>query len=65
MLRSQMATSYITENFAEQDRLALVLIDRSTGFVQQKLMLAAEIVAERFQAYLRPRTPKAGMSIFR
>ncbi len=53
MNRSQTPVKYLQDNFEEQDRLAIVLIDRDTGSVQQKLMRAAAIASERFQAYLR------------
>ena len=43
MHRFQIPVHYVRENFEEQDRLAIVLIDRATRSVQQKLMRAAEI----------------------
>jgi hypothetical protein len=53
MNRFQIPVKYIQDNFEEQDRLAIVLIDRDTGSVQQKLMRAAAIASERIQSYLR------------
>ena len=47
------ASKYIRENFEEQDRLAVVLIDRNNGSVQQRLLSAGDIIKERFQSYLR------------
>lgn len=47
------ATKYIRDNFEEQDRLAVVLIDRNNGSVQQRLLSAGDIIKERFQSYLR------------
>lgn len=53
MHRFQIPVHYIRENFEEQDRLGIVLIDRATRSVQQKLLRAAEIMSDRFQSYLR------------
>ena len=44
---------YLRENFDREDRLAVVLIDRSTGRVEQKFATAEEIAAPRYQAHLR------------
>ncbi len=44
---------YLRENFAREDRLAVVLIDRESGEVKQKFASAEKIASPRFQAYLR------------
>ena len=46
------SVKYIQDNFEEHDRLAVVLIDRTKGFVEQKLLTVPEIVRDGFQAYL-------------
>lgn len=44
---------YIRENFNRDDRLAVVLIQRETAFVEQKLATAEQIGAPKYQAHLR------------
>jgi len=46
-------TSYIRANFEPQDRLAVVLIDKRTGAVLQRLSSARTIGEPPFQAWLR------------
>ncbi len=52
---SKMASKYIEENFAPSDRLAVVLLDKRTGAVTQRIALAERIAAPEFQAWLRYR----------
>src|SRR3954451_16629406 len=44
---------YLRENFDREDRLAVVLIQRETERVDQKLATAEEIASPKFQAQLR------------
>ena len=47
------ATAYIRATFEPQDRLAVVLIDKRSGAVLQRLSSAERICEPRFQAWLR------------
>ena len=49
----QIAVTYLLENFAPNDRLAVVLLDKRTGSVIQRLATAQKIAAPDFQAWLR------------
>ena len=49
---------YLRENFAREDRLAVVLIDHDSREVKQKLATAEKIASPRFQAYLRAENAK-------
>ncbi len=44
---------YLREKFAREDRLAIVLIDRSSGDVNQKFATAEKAASPQFQAHLR------------
>jgi len=44
---------YLRENFAREDRLAVVLIDRRSAGVNQKFATAEKIASPQFQAHLR------------
>jgi hypothetical protein len=48
-----MATNYLRDNFAPDDRLAVVLIHKRTGAVLQRLATAERIAAADFQSWLR------------
>lgn len=49
----QAAPDYIKDHFEPNDRLAIVLINREKGLVQQEFKSAREIVEDRYQAHLR------------
>lgn len=52
--REQETTSYIAANWEKDDRLAIVLIDRTNGNrVTQRIKTAEEICAPTYQAHLR------------
>jgi hypothetical protein len=44
---------YLARNFAPEDRIAIVLIDRERNEIEQKLLLVEQVVADRFEAHLR------------
>src|SRR3954447_1369516 len=48
----EVPVRYLRENFDRDDRLAVVLIDRETERVKQKLATAEQIATPGFQAYL-------------
>jgi hypothetical protein len=50
---SQIARRYIEENFEPSDRLAVVLLQKRTGAVTQRIAVAERIIAPEFQAWLR------------
>ncbi len=47
------ARDYIRANFRDNDRLAVVLIQKSTGTVTQRIADVDQITSDRFQAWLR------------
>jgi hypothetical protein len=49
----EAAALYVRENFAPQDRLAVVLLNRHTNSVIQRIATAERIAAPDFQAWLR------------
>src|SRR5688572_2398975 len=49
----QSAVKYIRSNFRADDRLAVVLIQKSSGSVVQRLSSANQIAADEFQRWLR------------
>jgi hypothetical protein len=49
----QAAAKYIRSNFRSDDRLAVVLIQKSTGSVVQRLSSADQIASDEFQRWLR------------
>jgi hypothetical protein len=48
-----MAASYIEANFDADDRLAVIVLNRRTGAVTQRLAKAKTIASGDFQAWLR------------
>jgi len=52
-MRRQLAAQYIRENFEARDRLAVVLIEKRSGTVIQRLATAEKIASNEFQAWLR------------
>jgi RepB DNA-primase from phage plasmid len=47
------AADYILDNFEPDDRLAVVLIDRSSGVVTQRIASARQIASPEFQVWLK------------
>lgn len=52
-MRSEIATGYIRENFALEDRIAVVLLNRRTGVAVQRIATAEKIASPEFQAWLQ------------
>src|SRR5579863_4419801 len=50
---SEAAMNYLRENFQPRDRLAVVLLNKRTGSVIQRLAEAESIAAPDFQAWLK------------
>src|SRR5215472_8410967 len=47
------ASEFILNNFERDDRLAVVLIDRRSGVVVQRISSAEQIASQEFQIWLR------------
>ena len=62
-MRSDWASEFIDDNFDPDDRLAIVLIDRHSGSVTQRLAHAHQVSSPEFQAWLRERNGK-GADVF-
>lgn len=54
-MRCDSASGYIEENFEPSDRLAIVLLNKRTGLVTQRIAPAEKIASAEFQAWLRHR----------
>ena len=52
-MRDDIAAKYVRENFAPKDRLAVVLVEKRTGAVIQRLATAEKVASEDFQSWLR------------
>lgn len=52
-MRSDLAPRYIADAFEPTDRLAIVLSDKRTGAVKQRIAEAERIAAPQFQGWLR------------
>jgi hypothetical protein len=52
-VRAQVAGQYLRDNFEAADRLAVVLVDKRTQDVLQRIAAAERIATEEFQAWLR------------
>jgi len=52
-METNIAAKYIRENFEPQDRLAVVLLNKRTSQVVQRLSSAGNVAGEPFQAWLR------------
>jgi hypothetical protein len=52
-MEKNSAAKYIRDNFEPNDRLAVVLINKRSGEVEQRLATAERIAAEPFQRWLR------------
>jgi len=62
-VRSDWASEFIDDNFDPDDRLAVVLIDRHSGSVTQRLAPARQVSSPEFQAWLSERNGK-GADVF-
>src|SRR5260370_18867623 len=51
--RNESASKYIRENFAPEDRIAVVLLNKRTEAAVQRIATAEKIAAPEFQAWLR------------
>lgn len=52
MERKRVASEYIRSNFRPEDRVAVVLIQKSSGHVMQRLSTAEQAAGEEFQRWL-------------
>ena len=59
-----IAADYLRDNFEPTDRLAVVLLNKRTGAVIQRLAAAEKIAAPDFQAWLRHKNAQALRSLY-
>lgn len=52
-MQKEAASRFIDDNFEPDDRLAIVLIDRASGVVTQRIASAAQISSPQFQTWLK------------
>ena len=57
------ASEYILDNFEPEDRLAVVLIDRRSGAVTQRIASANHIASQEFQVWLKSEN-RSGRDVF-
>jgi hypothetical protein len=57
------AVEFILDNFERDDRLAIVLIDRRSGLVMQRIASASQITSDQFQVWLKGEN-RAGRDVF-
>jgi hypothetical protein len=57
------ASQFIVDNFELEDRLAVVLIDRRSGVVTQRIASANQIASQEFQVWLESET-RSGRDVF-
>src|ERR1700693_5684221 len=62
-MRQSAASDFIDDNFDPDDRLAVVLIDRRSGVVVQRIASASQIASQEFQAWLKSEN-RAGRDVF-
>ncbi len=62
-MREDPASKFLDDNFEPDDRLAVVLIDRRSGAVTQRIASARQIASAEFQLWLRDRN-HAGADVF-
>ena len=60
MDRNRVASDYIQANFQPEDRLALVLIQKSSGKVIQRLSTAKQIASDEMQTWLQSMNASPG-----
>lgn len=52
-MQKEVASRFIDDNFEPDDRLAIVLIDRSSGTITQRTASAERIASPEFQVWLK------------
>lgn len=57
------ASQFILDNFELEDRLAVVLIDRRSGLVMQRIASANQIASQEFQVWLKSEN-RSGRDVF-
>src|SRR5258708_3086275 len=62
-MQKHAASRFIDDNFDPEDRLAIVLIDRRSGAVTQRLASARQIASREFEVWLRDRN-RMGSDVF-
>jgi hypothetical protein len=62
-MRKDPAVMFLEDNFEPEDRLAVVLIDRGSGAVTQRIASMRRIASNEFQHWLRERN-RAGADVF-
>jgi len=62
-MANDAASQFILDNFELEDRLAVVLIDRRSGVVTQRIAAANQIVSQEFQVWLRSEN-RSGRDVF-
>jgi hypothetical protein len=50
---NEISTGYIRNNFEAADRIAIVLLNKRSGVVLQRVVSAERVVAPEYQAWLR------------
>lgn len=62
-MKKDAGSKFIDDNFEPDDRLAVVLIDRRSGAVTQRIAPAKQIASSEFQVWLRDRN-RMGADVF-
>src|SRR5437867_12998391 len=62
-MQKDAASRFINDNFDPEDRLAIVLIDRRSGTVTQRLASARQIASPELEVWLRDRN-REGAAVF-
>jgi hypothetical protein len=62
-MQKDAAAAFIRNNFEPEDRLAVVLIDRMSGTVTQRIASARQIASPEFQVWLRSEN-RSGRDVF-
>lgn len=62
-MKKDAGSKFIDDNFERDDRLAVVLIDRQSGAVIQRIAPASQIASPEFQVWLRDRN-RMGADVF-
>lgn len=62
-MQNDAGARFIRDNFDPEDRLAVVLIDRSSGSVTQRISSARQIASPEFQVWLKSEN-RSGRDVF-
>ena len=62
-MANDAASQFILDNFELEDRLAVVLIDRRSGVVTQRIASANQIASQEFQVWLKSEN-RSGRDVF-